>query len=263
MSELKAGTRRTEDMDRERPDFERGPTRSAEQTVTEPRRGRLGLRRRGRGEPFVITLDGPAGSGKSTVGLGAARALGLGYFDTGLLYRALTWLALQRGIKPGDTAALARLVGELGVSIDAEGRVFHDGRDITPQLRQPNVDAAVSAVSAHAAVREAMRPAQRALITHPGLVMAGRDIGTVIVPDAALKIWLNASAEERARRRAGQTGASYASVLEDMRRRDRHDGSRDVAPMVAAADAVEIQSDGLAAEDVIARIVELARSRGA
>jgi cytidylate kinase len=211
----------------------------------------------------VITLDGPAASGKSTVGLGAARTLGLGYFDTGLLYRALTWLALRRGVDPQDAATLARLVEELGVSIDTEGRVFRDGRDITPELRQPGVDAAVSAVSAHAVVRRAMQPAQRALITPPGLVMAGRDIGTIIVPDAPLKIWLNASAEERARRRANQTGADYAGVLEDMRRRDLHDGSRDVAPMVAATDSVEIQTDGLAAEDVIARIVELARSRGA
>jgi cytidylate kinase len=213
--------------------------------------------------PFVITLDGPAASGKSTVGLGAARALGLGYFDTGLLYRALTWLALQCNCDRNDGAALGELVGELHVEIDPEGQVFRDGRDITSELRQPSVDGAVSAVSAHAPVREAMRPAQRSLIKPPGLVMAGRDIGTVIVPEAPLKIWLSASVEVRARRRAEQTGASYESVLDEMRRRDEIDGSREVAPMVRAADAVDVDTDGMATDAVIARIVELARSRGA
>lgn len=261
MSAPTAGSRDADTASRTQADPQHGVAQPGADSLPDVQ-GRADAVRRP-GEPFVISLDGPAASGKSTVGLGAARALGLGYFDTGLLYRALTWLALQRAVDPHDGAGLARLVDELGVSIDAEGRVFRDGRDITPELRQPRVDAAVSAVSAHAVVRQAMQPAQRALITLPGLVMAGRDIGTIIVPDAPLKIWLNASAEERARRRADQTGADYASVLEDMRRRDLHDGSRDIAPMVAATDAIEIQTDGLAAEDVIARIVELARSRGA
>ena len=156
--------------------------------------------------PFVIALDGPAASGKSSVGLGTARELGYGYFDTGLLYRVLTWLALSQGVDPSDGAALAGLVDSLDIDVDQTGRVFRGGTDITEQLHQPAVDAAVSAVSAHAAVREAMRPAQRALIRPPGLVMAGRDIGTVIVPEAPLKIWLTASVEERARRRSRQTG---------------------------------------------------------
>jgi cytidylate kinase len=211
--------------------------------------------------PFVITLDGPAASGKSSVGLGAARALGLGYFDTGLLYRALTWLALARGVDPDAAEALADLVPELDIQIDSIGQVYRDGKDITEALRQPEVNAAVSAVSAHAAVRDAMRPAQRALIHPPGLIMAGRDIGTVIAPDAQLKIWLNASAEERARRRSAQTGEEYARVLEGMRRRDELDASRDVAPMARAADAVTLETDGLSLEDVIAEIVRLARAR--
>jgi cytidylate kinase len=213
--------------------------------------------------PFVIALDGPAASGKSSVGLGAARQLGLGYFDTGLLYRVLTWLALSRGVDALDGATLERLVGALAIDVDPTGRVFRDQTDITDQLHQPAVDAAVSAVSAHGGVREAMRPAQRGLIRPPGLVMAGRDIGTVIVPEAPLKIWLSASVEERARRRAAQTGAAYANVLEGMRRRDSLDASRDVAPMTPAADAVEIFTDHLATEDVIARIVALAAARGA
>ena len=212
---------------------------------------------------FVITLDGPAASGKSTVGLGAARALGLGYFDTGLLYRALTWLALARQVAPSDGDALAALIRELDVSVDPLGRVFRDARDITPALTDAAVDAAVSAVSAHPGVREAMRPAQRALIKPPGLVMAGRDIGTVIVPEAPLKIWLNASAEVRARRRADQTGADYTRVLQDMRRRDRIDGSRAVAPMTPATDAVEVNTDDVTPEEVVALIVGLARQRGA
>jgi cytidylate kinase len=213
--------------------------------------------------PFVITLDGPAASGKSSVGLGAARALGLGYFDTGLLYRALTWLALARGVDPNAAQALAGLVPELDIEIDSIGRVYREGEDITEALRQPEVNAAVSAVSAHAAVREAMRPAQRALIHPPGLIMAGRDIGTVIVPEAQLKIWLNASAEERARRRSAQTGEEYSQVLEGTRRRDQLDASREVAPMARAADAVTLETDGLSLEDVIAEIVRLATQHGA
>jgi cytidylate kinase len=214
-------------------------------------------------KPFVITLDGPAASGKSRVGLGAAQRLGLGYFDTGLLYRVLTWLALTRGVQPTDGAALAGLVDELNVDVDPTGLVSRAGVDISDALRQPDVDAAVSAVAAHAGVREAMRPAQRALIRPPGLVMAGRDIGTVIVPEAELKIWLSADVEERARRRAAQTGEAYTAVLEGMRRRDGLDASRDVAPMTAAADAIEIKTDDVDPEAVIDRIVALALARGA
>jgi cytidylate kinase len=212
---------------------------------------------------FVIALDGPAASGKSSVGLGTAKELGYGYFDTGLLYRVLTWLALAQRVDPSDVPALARLVESLNIDVDPAGRVWRGGVDITDQLHQPAVDAAVSAVSAHPEVREAMRPAQRALIRPPGLVMAGRDIGTVIVPEAPLKIWLTASAEERARRRSAQTGAQYADVLEGMRRRDELDANRAVAPMLPAEDAVAIHTDAVQADSVIARIVELARERGA
>ena len=213
--------------------------------------------------PFVIALDGPAAAGKSSVGLGVARALGLGYFDTGLLYRALTWLALTCDIEPADGERLTRLVDDLRIQVDSDGRVYRDGVDITGRLHEPSVSTAVSEVSAHAAVREAMRPAQRALIRAPGLVMAGRDIGTVIVPEAPLKIWLSASLEERARRRAAQTGEPVSRVLEAMHARDRYDASRDVAPMARANDAVTLETDGVPLESVIARIVKLARERGA
>jgi CMP/dCMP kinase len=213
--------------------------------------------------PFVIALDGPAASGKSSVGLGTARALGYRYFDTGLLYRALTWLGLAEDIDPADGDALARLVDALEVDVDPFGHVFRSGLDITDQLHRPAVDSAVSAVSAHPTVREALRPVQRALIRPPGLVMAGRDIGTVIVPDAPLKIWLSAGVEERARRRSAQTGEPFATVLEAMRRRDQLDGTRVVAPMTRAADAIEIETEGEDPESVIIRIVKLARARGA
>jgi CMP/dCMP kinase len=214
-------------------------------------------------EPFVIALDGPAASGKSSVGLGAARELGFRYFDTGLLYRVLTWLALERGVDPSDAERLTELVRDMDLDVDSTGRVFRGREDITDRLQQPAVDAAVSAVSAHPQVREALRPVQRELIRPPGLVMAGRDIGTVIVPEATLKIWLSATPEERALRRSRQTGEPFERVLEGMRRRDQLDASREAAPMARAPDAVVVETTGVAPEDVIGRIVDLARSRGA
>ena len=207
---------------------------------------------------FVIALDGPAASGKSTVGLGAARELGLRYFDSGLLYRALTWLAQVRGIDTHDADAVTRLVGDLNLDIDDVGNVWRDGSDVTPELHSPEVDANVSTVAAHSTVRLELVHVQRDLVRPPGLVLAGRDIGTVIVPDAPLKIWLNAGVDERARRRAEQTGEDFASVLESMRKRDHVDSSRAVAPMTRA----EMPSRGhgrVDATEVIARIVELAR----
>jgi cytidylate kinase len=214
-------------------------------------------------DPFVIALDGPAASGKSTVGLGVARRLGYAYVDTGLLYRALTWLAMQLGIEPADAARLEQLAGRLELELDPLGRVHRRGQEITERLQQPAVDARVSMVSAHPGVRAALRSVQRDLIRPPGVVMAGRDIGTVIVPEAPLKIWLNASAAERARRRAAQTGEAYAAVLERMLARDRFDGSRSVAPMARAADAVQVDTDGLEPAAVIEHIVNLALARGA
>jgi CMP/dCMP kinase len=213
--------------------------------------------------PFVIALDGPAASGKSSVGLGVAQRLGLRYFDTGLLYRVLTWLAVEQALDVTDGHRLAALVPEMAVEIGPTGSVLRHGVDITDQLHQPTVDAAVSAVAAQPAVREAILPAQRALIQPPGLVMAGRDIGTVIAPEAPLKVWLNASVEERARRRAAQTGAEYETVLAGMRGRDGYDASRATAPMTPAADAVEIDTQSLDPRAVIDRIVELAAARGA
>jgi cytidylate kinase len=143
----------------------------------------------------------------------------------------------------------------------AQPTVLADDEDITVYLRRPEVDANVSAVSAHVGVREALRAAQRAAIHPPGTILAGRDIGTVIVPDAPLKIWLSASTDERARRRAQQLGEPYEEVLPRMVERDRFDGSRAVAPMARAPDAIEINTDGLTPDEVIERIVHLARER--
>ena len=214
--------------------------------------------------PFVLALDGPAASGKSSVGLGVARRLGLRYFDTGLLYRVLTWVAQTDQIPVDDEEKLAAATRSLGIEVDGIGRVSRHGRDITEMLHTPAVDAAVSIVSAYPAVRRALRDAQRALITSPGLVMAGRDIGTVIVPEAPLKIWLDASVEERARRRAAQTGAhAYETVLAGMRERDMLDASRAVAPMAKAPDAVVVRTDGVPLERVIDTIVHEAVARGA
>lgn len=213
--------------------------------------------------PFVVALDGPAASGKSTVGLGVAQRLGYTYFDTGLLYRALTWLALQAGVDPSDEPRLVQLVDDLQLDVDARGRVAGRGADLTEQLQRPAVDAHVSRVSAHPGVRHALRAVQRGLVRPPGLVMAGRDIGTVIVPEAPLKIWLDASPAERARRRAAQAGEDYAAVLERMLARDRTDGARAVAPMARAADAVAVQTDRLDPARVVEQIVALALARGA
>jgi cytidylate kinase len=212
---------------------------------------------------FAIALDGPAASGKSTVGLGVAGQLGLRYFDTGLLYRVLTWLALDQGIDVADAERLTGLVDELRLEADALGHVWRDGTDLTPHLHTPEVDSRVSSVAAQSAVRTALVPVQRALAQPPGVVMAGRDIGTIILPDAQLKIWLNAAAEERARRRARQTGADFEEVLAGMRLRDHLDSSRAAAPMVRAADAVEVDTDDVPPDEVISRIVELARARRA
>ena len=153
---------------------------------------------------LVVALDGPGSSGKSSVGAAAARQLGYRFFDTGLLYRAITWLALARSVGSHDEEALVALVDDLELAEDEDGRlsrVLSDGRDVTDAVRGPEVDANVSAISAIPAVRTALLERQRALAADGGIVMAGRDIGTVVLPDADLKLFLDASVEERARRR--------------------------------------------------------------
>ena len=222
------------------------------------------------GSGLIVALDGPASSGKSSVGAAAARALGYRFCDTGLLYRAATWLALRRGVQAdGDAASLVALVPEIELVSDASGRLAHvtvDGADVTDQVHTPAVDESVSAISSVPQLRAALLDRQRALAAEPGgIVMAGRDIGTVVLPDADLKVFLDASAEERARRRSLERGLDPGGpdgreILDQLRRRDDLDRNRPVAPLRPAIDAVHIVTDGNAFEDTVAQVVAAIRA---
>ncbi|HEV8282623.1 MAG TPA: (d)CMP kinase [Candidatus Limnocylindrales bacterium] len=212
---------------------------------------------------LVVALDGPGSSGKSSVGATAAREVGYRFCDTGLLYRAVTWLAEERGVSVDDPEGLVDLVEDVELAVDAGGRLSRvrvDGVDHTGDVHGPAVEAAVSAVSAVPEVRTALLSRQRDLAAGGGIVMAGRDIGTVVLPDADLKIFLDASVEERARRRAEQrgldpTGSEGIAILEALRRRDRLDTTRAVAPLRIAPDARIITTDGNEFEDTVAAVV--------
>ena len=214
---------------------------------------------------MIVAIDGPAGAGKSTVARAVARRLGAAYLDTGAMYRALTWLAHRRGGAPGDGERLAELAREVPIVIeptDDGDRVLVDGRDVTREIREPEIAADVSEVSAHAGVREQMVAAQRALLSEGEWVSDGRDVGTTVWPEADVKIFLTASLEERARRRAEELAArgilqDPGRVLEDVRRRDRIDTTRPVSPLRVAPDAVVIDSSELDADQVVERVVEL------
>jgi len=222
---------------------------------------------------LVVALDGPASSGKSSVGAAAALRLGYRFCDTGLLYRAATWLALERDVQPdgprADPGALVALVAEIGLVRDAKGRLAHvsvDGVDVTDLVHTPRVDDAVSAVSRVPELRATLLATQRALAADPGgIVMAGRDIGTVVLPDADLKIFLDASVEERARRRAEERDIDPDSqegrfILAQLRRRDELDSTRAVAPLRAADDAVHVVTDGNEFEDTVEAVVGAIRA---
>lgn len=218
----------------------------------------------------MIAIDGPAASGKSAVGTGVAAGLGFRFFDTGAMYRAVTWLALRRGVDVRDDAALVALVD--GATVDVREAppaspeatsVLVDGEDATPHLRDPDVETNVSLVSRVPGVRRALVRIQRQLAAEGGVVMAGRDIGSVVLPDADCKIYLDASREVRAARRQRQIAdaggaADYDALLADLERRDDIDSSREASPLTAAADAVIIHTDDLTVDDVVERIVELA-----
>ena len=216
----------------------------------------------------VVALDGLASSGKSSVGAAVAAALGLRFLDTGLLYRALTWLALERGLAPSDGPAIAPLAEEIDLEADAAGRldrVLVGGRDVAGEIRTPRVDRAVSAVARQPEVRAALLGRQRAIAGRGGIVAAGRDVGSVVLPDADVKIWLDASAEERAARRARERGIDPASpaglaILDDLRRRDTADASRDISPALAADDAVHVRTDGNTFEETVAAVTDVVRT---
>ncbi len=210
---------------------------------------------------MVIAIDGPAGAGKSTVARAVAAELGLTYLDSGAMYRCVALAAIGAGAELDDGEALGALA--CGLEIDLEGRkTLLGGRDVSGEIRDPQVTAAASRVSVHPQVRAAMVARQRDLIAAGSYVAEGRDIGTVVSPDSPLKVFLTASDEERARRRAAETGEDFESVLDAQRRRDARDSEREHGALRAAADAVEIDTTGLGLEAVVGRVVALARERG-
>ncbi len=219
----------------------------------------------------VVAIDGPAGSGKSTVAKAVADRAGFTYIDTGAMYRAAAYRAMKAGLSPSqDDEAIAALAAELDFefrTVDGEPKLFVDGEDVSVVIRTPQVSQLSSPVSAIPAVREHLVAAQRRMAERIPVVMEGRDIGTVVFPDAAVKVFLTASAEERARRRYQQRlergeEASYEEILAAQLERDRRDCSRAVAPLRKAEDAIEIDSDGLTADEVVAEVMKLLAARG-
>jgi len=220
-------------------------------------------------KPSTIAIDGTAASGKSTIGRLLAERLGYLYLDTGAMYRAVTWVALQRGLDIADEEAITALAEAVEIEVvpptandERQYTVYADGEDVTWQIRRPEVDANVSPVSAYPGVRRALTAQQRRIGHRGRVVMVGRDIGTVVMPDADLKIYLDATVEERARRRyreilARGERADYGEVLAAMRRRDKLDSEREVAPLRPAKDAVIIDTTDLTVEEVLARVMEL------
>lgn len=222
------------------------------------------------GVATIIAIDGPAASGKSTLGHKLAQALGYLYFDTGVMYRAVTWLALTQGIEISDEPAITKLAESAKIDVRPpsiqDGRAYDvvvDQQDITWDIRRPEVDGNVSPVSVYAGVRKALSTQQRQIGLRGNVVMVGRDIGTVVLPEADLKIYLDASAEERARRRYNelrQRGepADYDLILQVILSRDQIDSNREVSPLRPAADAYILCSDGMDADQVLDRVEALA-----
>lgn len=210
---------------------------------------------------MVIAIDGPAGAGKSSVARGVAAEIGFTYLDSGAMYRCVALAALQGQAGLDDGEALGALAE--GLDIDFDGRrVLLDGDDVTNEIRAPEVSAAASQVSVHPRVREAMVARQRQLIAAADYVAEGRDIGTVVSPDAPLKVFLTASDEERARRRAAESGEDVEAVLAAQRQRDVRDTDREHGALRRAEDALELDTTGLTQDEVVARVVALARDRG-
>lgn len=204
---------------------------------------------------MVVAIDGPAGAGKSTVARAVAAALGFTYLDSGAMYRAVGLLTLEKG---GAASEQAR-----GLEISVGERVVANGRDVTEAIREPRVSEAASKVATNQAVRAALVEKQRALVADGDWVVEGRDIGTVVAPDAAVKVFLVADPEERARRRASELGIDVDAVLRDQALRDAQDSSREHSPLKPAAGSVELDTTGLTVDEVVARIADLvAAARG-
>ena len=224
---------------------------------------------------YTITLDGPAASGKSTLGERLANSLHFMYLDTGVMYRAVTLAVLKKNIDVNDENMVTRVAEEMDLDIQPasikDGRsndVILDGNDVTWEIRLPDVEAHGSQVSAYKGVRVAMTKKQREIGNRGGIVMVGRDIGTVVLPDAEIKLYLDASVEERARRRYLELihrgkQASYEHVLADLQRRDKIDSSRTIAPLKPAKDAIMVDSDQMNAEEVFQFIFNLINEKKA
>ena len=207
---------------------------------------------------MIVAIDGPAGSGKSTVASMLARRLGFRYLDTGAMYRALTWVARRDGADALDGGALAALAVSHPVSFGTNGYVEVDGEDVTTAIRAPEIDRLVPTVARHPEVREVMRGRQRALAVGGDSVIEGRDIGSVVVPDAELKVFLVAAPEERARRRSAERpGTDVDALAADLRARDE----RDAVNTQPAEDAVRLDTTALTIEEVVDRIAELVEAR--
>ncbi|HUO46822.1 MAG TPA: (d)CMP kinase [Acidimicrobiia bacterium] len=212
---------------------------------------------------MIVAIDGPAGSGKSTVSRRLAERLGWRHLDTGAFYRAATLVVLRAGADPADPKAVEEAVRGRRFR-QANGSMFLDGEDVSAAIRTSLVDENVSAVSAHAGLRSRMVIAQRNWVKdeHEDAVVEGRDIGTVVFPQAALKIWLAATPGERARRRATQTGEDPVRVEEELARRDEADATRLVSPQLPAADAIHLDTTFLTVDEVVDRIIDLVPSEG-
>jgi len=217
--------------------------------------------------PLIIAIDGPSGAGKGTVARAVARALRYRHVDTGAMYRAVAWKALREGIELGDEAAVAALGARAAFDLEA-GRVGIDGHDVGAAIRTPEIDQAAAAVARHPAVRHVLVERQREYGQHGGIVMEGRDIGTVVFPQADVKIYLDAAPDERARRRANDpahassSARELADVASALAARDRSDSTRAASPLTVAADAVRIDTTGLPVEEVVARVLAIVRAKG-
>jgi CMP/dCMP kinase len=210
---------------------------------------------------MVIAIDGPAGAGKSTVARAVADALGFTYLDSGAMYRCVALTALREGVDLADGPSVGRIAANLRIRF-SPGRVELDGEDVTSRVREPDVSSAASVVAAHPEVRRTMVARQRELIESGRYVAEGRDIGTVVSPDAPLKVFLTASDSERARRRAAESGDAVADVAAAQHDRDARDREREHGALRAAEDAVTLDTTALEIGEVVERVLELARDRG-
>lgn len=224
---------------------------------------------------MIIAIDGPSGAGKSTVSKSVAKVLGFNCLDTGAMYRSIAWYALEHGVSLEDSAALGEIARERAISFSHEPgnpapkQVFIDGVDVTGDIRTARIDRSVSSASKHPEVREALVDQQRRIGSQGDYVVEGRDIGTVVFPQAEVKVFLTASNEERARRRVAQNetrgvgSVDFDEVLADIVRRDELDSARETSPLVAAADAKCIDSTGFTIDEIIEQICDMARAAGA